>query len=387
MKRRALLAALGTGLAGCSSSAGTGTTDRQTTRARTNRETTRSTTTETTEPTATEPGTETTTAEPAADTVDVGVVYIPFAGDKFGKCTTVSHPEVGTYGDPIPQGVSSQHAAWLADAGVSTVMFNFGESRKDYDRLRTFLQADLGPLSVEPFYVISQALRRDRDIEADFAFLRETLLSTDRCHRRNGRPVVTFWDFDFLAWGGSEDSKEAKALVEEYGGPAGFVAYLREQLTVGGTEPFLVGDFYDHAVGGFSDDYAELNRHLDGATNWITAFGADVTGEWPAARDRVAESFAATRSFCDEHDMAYHPMAFPGFDDRHNSCWGSGRYIPRAPAHLRELLELAREYSTGRVNVASFNDWTEGHQIEPGRFRGTAYGTDYLDVVAEFTGT
>ncbi|MCT9096135.1 hypothetical protein [Haloarchaeobius sp. HME9146] len=374
------MTALGAGLAGCSSSTETQRTVRETTASQTTQSKTETDTT--TEPTPSETRTETTT-EASAESVDVGVVYIPFVGDKFGECTTVSQPELGQYGDPVPSAIATRHASWLADAGVSTVMFNVGESRRDHERLSTFLRADLGPLSVEPFYVISQALRRDRDIEADFEFLRETLLSTDRCHRRDGRPVITFWDFDFLAWGGSEDSKEAKQLVEDRGGPAGFVDYLREQLTVDGTEPFLVGDFADHAVGGFPADYTELNRHLDGATNWIPV--QTEVFDWETTRDHVAQSFAATRTFCDEHDMAYHPMTFPGFDDRHNSCWGSGRYIPRAPAHLRELLELAREYSTGRVNVASFNDWTEGHQIEPGRFRDTTYSTDYLDVVAGFT--
>ncbi|WP_435335183.1 hypothetical protein [Haloarchaeobius sp. TZWWS8] len=326
-----------------------------------------------------------TTTEPEETDLTLGVVYIPFAGDKFGKCTDVCHPELGQYGDPIPSTVSSQHASWLREAGVSTVMFNFGESRVDYDRLRTFLRTPLDGLSVEPFYVISQALRRDRDIEADFEFLRENLLSTEHASTIDGRPVVTFWDVDFLAWGGSEASKKAKRTIEEMGGYAAFVDYLREQLTVDGREPFLVGDFFDHAIGGYGAEYAELNKQFDGATNWINAFGDDGTTDWATARAHVEANFSATRSFCDEHDMAYFPMTYPGFDDRHNSCWGGDRYIPRAPAHLRELLELAGRYGTGRANVATFNDWTEGHQIEPGQFRDDSYGTAYLDVLSEFS--
>lgn len=314
--------------------------------------------------------------------LDAGIVYIPFIGDKFGRCTTGCHPSVGHYADPVPSEIVSKQANWISNAGISRVMFNFGEEKKDYERLRTFLSADIRELSVEPFYVISQAMSRDRDIERDFAFLRENLLSTDQCGRIDGRPVVTFWNVDFLVWGKNEESAEALELVEEYGGPEGFVAYLRKQLTVNGQEPFLVGDFFDHAVGGFPARYAELNRQFDGATNWINAFGES---NWEGVRNHVEQNFEATRAFCDKHDMEYYPMVYPGFDDRHNSCWGEDRYIPRAPAHLRDLLTLGRAHGTGRVNIATFNDWTEGHQIEPGTFRGTNYGQSYLDTMAQFT--
>lgn len=382
---------MGCGIAGCSN------TSRSTPRSRGSERTTQ---TQSPNPTDTPAATETLretetvseTSEETATTkppeaVESAVVYIPFAGDKFGKCTEVCHPKVGQYSDPIPPEVSSQHVEWLENAGISTVMFNFGESKIDYKRLSNFLHSDLQSLSVEPFYVISQAIRRKRDLEADFAFLRKNLLSTSTAKTIDGKPVVTFWDFDFLAWGGSEASQRAVELVEEYGGPKGFVDYLREQLTVNGTEPLLIGDLFDHAIGGYPENYAELNKQLDGATNWINAFGESGQVSWEYARNHVAQNFAATRAFCDQHEMRYYPMVYPGFDDRHNSCWGSGRSIPRGPDHLRDLFELARKYTTGRVNVATFNDWTEGHQIEPGQFRDTDYGMEYLDVVREFSVT
>jgi hypothetical protein len=78
------------------------------------------------------------------------------------------------------------------------------------------------------------------------------------------------------------------------------------------------------------------------------------------------------------------PMVFPGFDDRHNEQWGQDRRIPRSTQYFRDLLQLAETYGDGRINIYSFNEWTEGTQIEPGAFRGNDYGTDYLEIIEEF---
>lgn len=77
-------------------------------------------------------------------------------------------------------------------------------------------------------------------------------------------------------------------------------------------------------------------------------------------------------------------MVFPGFDNRDNDRWGVDRYVPRDPSHLRQLIELAERYkTTDRINIATFNGWAEGHQIEPGSFRDEDYITEYLDVIRD----
>jgi len=45
---------------------------------------------------------------------------------------------------------------------------------------------------------------------------------------------------------------------------------------------------------------------------------------------------------------------------------------------------MANEYRTSkRVNVFTWNDFTEGTAIEPGTWRGNDYGTEYVEHVQE----
>jgi len=36
------------------------------------------------------------------------------------------------------------------------------------------------------------------------------------------------------------------------------------------------------------------------------------------------------------------------------------------------------------INIATWNDWGEGTQIEPGIHEGTDFGTEYLEKVVQF---
>lgn len=366
--RRAFLAAAGAGLlAGCNARDATGTTA-----------------TDASSPT------ETRSATPAgAQSLDVGVVYIPFAGDKLGDCTSVAHPEVGRYGDPIPSETVERHVEQLSEAGVSSVMFNFGESEDDYRRYEAYDETEATrDLEIEPYYVVSQATRRERDVESDLEFVRDRFLARDNARRIDGRPIVTLWDLHYLGWAGDERSRAVKRRIEkEWGGLREFMRFVRETLTTDGTEPMLIGDVHDNVLdGGFSENYERLNDGLDGVTTWTGLLQADETVPWHEARDHAERNFAGLAEYAEENDLRFEPTAFPGFDDRHNECWGGDRHVSRDPSHLRDLLELAREHAThGRATVATFNDWAEGHQIEAGQLGEEEYGTAYLDVISEFT--
>ena len=84
--------------------------------------------------------------------------------------------------------------------------------------------------------------------------------------------------------------------------------------------------------------------------------------------------------------MEFIPIARPGYDER----WDTGdyrtteRYLPRDPERFRQLLQLADQYRTTERVFVCYNDWIEGHTIEPGTFTGTEFGTKYLEVVKEF---
>lgn len=93
----------------------------------------------------------------------------------------------------------------------------------------------------------------------------------------------------------------------------------------------------------------------------------------------MKQIYRSTRQFATDHELDFIPTVMARFDDQANNRWGENRYVPRAPGHLWDTLALAEQYRTvEKVNVATFNDWAEGTQIEPGTFRDKSYGADYL---------
>lgn len=306
---------------------------------------------------------------------DVGVVYIPFIGDKFGDCITERVPAVGYY-DMTDSRAINRHVDQMQGHGVSTLMFNFGEADPDFDRYRQFRRAELADeIDLEAFWVINRIFQRDLDLERYLDFMREEMLKRDNYSRHEGRPVVQCWGADYLRW--HDETREH--LRSEYGGLAEFVEHVRDRLSVGGTEPYLVAREPDPGV------YPEFGRAFDGYADWFAALGRLGQPSWDefvAAKVEIAER---VRSFADQHDRDFLPMAVPGFDDRANACWGDDRHVPRSPDNLSASLAVADDYATrDRISIATFNDWTEGHQIEPGTMHGDDYGTDYLERVREF---
>lgn len=66
------------------------------------------------------------------------------------------------------------------------------------------------------------------------------------------------------------------------------------------------------------------------------------------------------------------PIARPGYDERWDTSEHrkTNRYLPRDTEWFQQLLDLADEYRpTSRIFVP-FDDWIEGHTIEPGTFTG-----------------
>lgn len=323
--------------------------------------------------------------------VEIGAVYINFLGPHWENCATTAEPCLGYY-SMEDETVINQHIDWMRRSGISRLMFNFSvmDDRKYAD---AFFEASATEnIPIEMFYNISNALkwRGDRtiseQIERHGEYIRSEFLSLPNVSKRAGRPTISFWDVDFLAWGGNEDSKDVKnAIHEEYGSYQALVDHIRTEFSLDGTNPYLIGDFQDHAIDGFPQEYAELNAQFDAAMTWTGKLKIGGSVPWEEARDHARENFAALERFAKDNGLDLMPTAYPGFDDRHNSCFGSERYVERSPEHFRELLEIADEYKTvDRINVATFSGWPEGHQIEPGSFQGSEYGTEYLETLRSF---
>lgn len=320
--------------------------------------------------------------------LDMSAVYIPFTGDKMKvqDCVNEVQPAVGEYGDPIPPEISSRHIDQMQGHGITTVSFDFGEGREDYFRWETFTDSQLfSEIDVECYYVLSQALKRERPIGNDFEFIRENMLQLENYNTVNGRPIVQFWGATFPAWGGTERSRQVKdEIMDEYGGFEEFMGYIRSELTINGKNPFLIGEFRNTGIGGVPEKYQELFSQFDAASSWTGVLEAGETISQETSYKQTRRNFEGLRSLAEKNDMEFVLTVYPGFDDRHNKCWGEDRHVPRSPEFMSKLLNLADSYRTiDKINISTFNGWGE-NPIEPGTFRGTNYGTDYLEVVKRF---
>ena len=147
--------------------------------------------------------------------------------------------------------------------------------------------------------------------------------------------------------------------------------------------------YASHSVrDGFSpeDKFMDAVNELDAISNWFPGElneEIDIAGDYV---DLLEAEMDGNHTFADRHGLEYIPVAAPGFDARNNDCWGEGRYAGRSEDLLEDMIELAEEYGTeDHIMIATWNDWVEGTQIEPGSNRsGEDYGTSYLDIIETF---
>jgi hypothetical protein len=164
----------------------------------------------------------------------------------------------------------------------------------------------------------------------------------------------------------------------------------RSVVTVDGKRPFIIGNIL--AAGIYGSERTEtglppMTKLFDGASTWTAAGVLESGGtvNWEEAMQFVEANYEGASAYAERNDMEFIPMVFPGFDDRANDYWGGDRYIPRSLERFEEMLALAEEHgTTDMIDVATWNDWPEGHQLEPGTWRGQDYGTAYPEAIEEF---
>lgn len=327
--------------------------------------------------------------------LDIGAVYIPFTGKYMGKCAENREPSVGHYGDPIPPEITSAHIDQMQGFGITSILYNYNGGASTQYEFEALSDSELlDGFQLQPYYGIGNALKwnEDGDIKVtlanDLKFIKKNFFKRHNRVELSGRPVITFFDVDWLAWGGTQASERVKnAILSEWSEFKPFIQYIRENLTINGREPFIVGDFHDNAIGGYTDQQAELNRQFDAATNWLGLLRNGDTVRWDKQFSHMRQAYKATRKFTRKEGVEFIPNVFPGFDDRGTSdCYGGpgDRHVPRSPEYFSKMLDLADEFrTTDMISIGSWNSWTEGHQIEPGKFKGNDYGTTYLEKVRE----
>lgn len=323
--------------------------------------------------------------------------YIPYAADALGRCLDAveTKPAVGDYGtgtnDPISAEITTKHIDQMTGHGITRLTLVFNGKDRDFGYVNGLLEADnIDQIQVEPSYsVLAFWHNEERDWREDvlpehLTFLREKLMSRENAARYQGRPTLHTWYIINLA----NDDTYREKIAEEFGGFEQLVNDIRDHLRVDGRDPFLIA-----GTGGVDNylyrnaDVKELVTQFDAVCPWI---GADLNPEekkdWETGMEETERVYSEQSGFADRNGMEFIPTVFPGFNDKENTCHTfSSRHLPRSQEQFRKVLELADKYrSTEMVNTATWNDWVEGTQIEPGAYRGTDYGEEYLEIVREF---
>jgi hypothetical protein len=325
----------------------------------------------------------------------VGATYQQFTGswgpnsDKIGafrRCGVkdVAEPTLG-YWDVTQSRAMNGHVDQMEGHGITSVQINFNGKPGRADMYEHFadnqlpqqvdLEAnvDMGKLWK---WMETDDWHEYLDVVADRfqTFLEHPNYRTVD----DGRPLVTFWGAGNAVWREESD----QYIKDEWGDYAGFAEYLKSAFG-GDQEAYIVGDTpAAEGVGG--EKYENYFRNWDGVTTW--GQNAHKIQDWGEVLAKTERDFEKTRAYADENDLGFVPMTFPGFDDRHNTCWGKDRHMERSVDGFRETIDLAIEYKTevpNKISIMTWCDWAEGTQVEPGTFRGEDYGTDYIEQIAE----
>lgn len=332
---------------------------------------------------------------------DIGAHIVPFSLQWMNSCISDNHdigPHMERRGDvPISVENLTRWIDQMQGHGIFRLVFTWGGQPEINTWDRNFGNLDAAPLfkkmTVEPWYWIGEGVWEgdgDREVPESVKddivhprlhTFRDEIIAKDNAATYDERPIFNFGNAPKLL-----APYHRETVEEEWGGHEAMMRDVRQQLRRDGTDPFLVAGLAG-LDGTYDDVLAEFVTPFDAVTTWqgAGAWGDDNQATWEEAYNFMKELFRSHREFTDAHDMEFIPHVFPGFDDRHNTCWGGDRLTPRSPSHLAQLFELAdRCRTTDMINIATWNDWTEGSVIEPGTFRGNDFGTAYLEVVEKF---
>lgn len=316
--------------------------------------------------------------------------YMPMAG---GAMTyhmeegVDTEPAVGLYGRPIPPEITSRHIDQMTGFGFDVVGYDFGgmgqkQWAEAFLKSEMIDEVEIFPTFIKP--VFGRAMDeswKNEILPRNCSFLTEHFLTRDNALTIDGRPVLDTWDWRSLA---VKDEKRNK-LLDEFGSFEGFADAVRKELRTERGDPYIlfgIGSAGAHLEKESHRHVRELAKQFDALRTWFHG----TRGGWDAVVDRAIADFEGSRAFAEQHDMEFIPIARPGYDERWDTheYRTTDRYLPRDPERFRQLLQIADKYRTTDRIMVPFNDWIEGHTIEPGTFTGTEFGTTYLEVVEEF---
>jgi hypothetical protein len=254
-----------------------------------------------------------------------------------------------------------RHVSWARDAGLDVLVSAWFGPRDDNPtehNLKTLLDvAQTTPLKA--------AILLETDSNELFpnrAALVEglrTALSTHVNHpgylRVDDRPVIFVWrPSAVFAPNGARVNAKGAATVAAWKAILDEVDPGRSAIWIGEGEDFTILDTFDgifaYSIAWAGDPAAQLNSYGGKVRAYNGANG-------------TSKRWVAT--------------AMPGYDDTHIPGRGKTFAVDRAGgAYYEKTFQGAIASSPDWVMVTSFNEWLEGHQIEP----SASYGTRFLDL-------
>lgn len=319
----------------------------------------------------------------------------------FEECA-VGMPEVGPYSqftgdfDRDNWEAFETHFDQMQGHGIDSVWMVVGHNELEVDALEETYRGEVAlfdDMDVYLKYPISAGgaeTFEDKDIIGDLEWMAEFIEDSDNIGTIDDRPVVGFWRANSL------HREEYHEIVKDrFDSLQGLFNEIRETLTIDGTEPFIVGNIggvgHRYATGGqLPDDLLDMIRSFDGIHNgYVSLNEREDEDNVEYFRETTKEFIKNTSEFADEFNLEFIPNVHTGFDTRENHCWPMQRYFGRSPEMFEEFLDLAIEHRTTElVHIWSWNEWAEGHMIEPGTWQGedfeeVDYGTTYLEILEE----
>jgi hypothetical protein len=254
-----------------------------------------------------------------------------------------------------------RHVGWARDAGLDVLVsawLGIGDNNPTESNLKTLLD-------VSQATPLRAAILLETDSGEFFpnrAALVESLrtaLSTHVNHpgylRVDGRPVIFVWrPSAVFAPNGARVNQKGAATV------AAWRAILDEVDP--GRKAIWIGE---------GDDFAILDV-FDGIFAYSIAWAGDPAGQLGSYGGRVRAYNASNGT-----SKRWVATAMPGYDDTRIPGRGKTFAVDRAGgAYYERTFQGAIASGPDWVMISSFNEWLEGHQIEP----SASYGTRFLDL-------
>ncbi len=284
-------------------------------------------------------------------------LYYPWYGLDTWSDPVLSDTPAEPYSGTDPDAIA-RHVAWAKDAGID-VMVSAWFGPRDNNPTEAAFRMLLDAAGAQGLRAAIMLETDNPDFFSSYGAQRDALdyaLSVHAQHpaylRQDGRPVVFFWRPRGIFSGGTRADRDGPAAVQAWRQMRDEVDPDRASLWVAETDSPAYLDVFDgmffYNVAGLADPAGVMTR-----------VGRTVRGIG---------------------NKLWVGTAMPGYDDTRLLDRPNRFAVDRGGgAFFRRTFDAAAASNPDWIMIVSFNEWVEGHQIEP----SVSYGRLYLDVSRE----